>query len=255
MSGSRRELKDRECGLTFSWRSPEVSGWNTCAAVVLVSLLATAFLGIVRVRITPPPRIIERHAGIVMVPAGGDAQSWAISIDEQGPFPARFEVASDPSLRNMEREWLGSQLKRIVHRPSLRDLPADSSPPPVSVSLRGQRVFPSDPPVVATGSPAAPLPLRPLIRPLSNLPESVWPSEFPAFDQAVPVAVSSDTWRFMLQLGGGGRVVGWQPIEPADDEASASALRGIGDWLGRLKFGSAAKPGWIGVEVSFTRGR
>lgn len=255
MSGSRKELKDRECGLTFSWRSPEVSGWSTCAAVVLVALLVTAFLGIVRVRITPPPRIIERHAGIVMVPAGEDTQSWAISIDEQGPFPARFEVAADPALNEMERKWMGSQSKRTAYLPSLRDLPADPGPPPVTVSLRGQRVFPSDAAVAANAPPAASPPLRPLVRPLSNLPESVWPREFPTFDQPVPVAVAAGTWRFMLQIGTGGRVVGWQPIEPVDDEASAVALRGIGDWLGRLKFGSAAKPGWIGVEVSFTRGR
>ena len=63
MSANKRELLDRECGLTFSWRSPESSGWGTFSAIVLVSLLATGFLGVVRVRIMPPPRIIERHAG------------------------------------------------------------------------------------------------------------------------------------------------------------------------------------------------
>ncbi len=254
MSGNKREQSDRECGLTFSWRSPETSGLRTCAAVVVVSLLSVGFLGAIRVRIMPLPRIIERHASVVMIPEGPEKDFWSVSVDEQGPFPSRYEVGMDPVVIEYERAVLAQTRKWTPSRPALRDLPVESGPPAVPVSLRGERFFPEEKPPVAQQAPLPHSPPVPILRPLSHLPMESWPSEFPAYEDQIPASVAAKSWRFMVEIGPGGRVVHQQPLDRADDEATTTAIQGLSRWIGRVKFGSSAKPGWIGVELVFTRG-
>ncbi len=254
MSGNKREQTDRECGLTFSWRSPETSGLRTCAAVVVVSLLSVGILGAIRVRIMPLPRIIERHASMVMIPEGPERDFWSVSVDEQGPFPARYEVSVDPVVLAHEKAVLAQMRKWAPSRSALHDLPVESGPPAVPVSLRGERFFPEGKAPAAQQATSPLSPLVPTLRSLSQLPVDAWPSEFPGYQDQIPAAVAAKPWRFMLEIGPTGRVVHQQPLERGDDEATTAAIQSLARWIGRVKFGPSAKPGWIGVEVVFTRG-
>ncbi len=255
MSGKKREQTDRECGLTFSWRTPETSGARTCAAVVVVSLLSIGILGAIRVRIMPLPRIIERHASVLMIPNGPEGALWSVSVDEQGPFPARYEVGRDPVILGHEKAVLAQTRKWTPSRPALRDLPVESGPPAVPVSLRGERFFPEEQAPMAQLATSPLNPLVPTLRSLSQVPLEAWPSEFPDCDDEIPAAVAAKPWRFMVEIGPAGRVLHQQPLERADDEATAAAIQSLARWIGRVKFGPSAKPGWIGVEVVFTRGQ
>jgi hypothetical protein len=222
--------------------------------VVVVSLLSAGFLGAIRVRVMPLPRIIERHASVVMIPDGPERDLWSVSVDEQGPFPARYQVERDPVVNGYEKSVLAQMRKRTPARPTLHDLPGDSGPPAVPVSLRGERVFPEEKVPLAQQAPSPLKPLVPTLRPLSHLPVEAWPSEFPGYEEAIPASVAAKPWRFMVELGPGGRVVHQQPLEPAEDEATTAAIQSLARWIGSVKFGSSAKPGWIGIEVVFTRG-
>ena len=253
MSGNKREERDRDSGLTFSWRVPEACGWSTAAAVVLVTLLTIALLGALRVRVVPPPRVIERRASLVMLPETSEGRAWAVNVDEQGPFPAKFDPGSDPAVRAIEEQARHEGFPRSGYRPSLRDLPQEHAATTVAASLRGERIFPQEsaPDRVAGTAPASAL--APVLLPLSNLPASSWPIAFPSFDPTVSPAMASKTWRFMIEIGPNGRVLQHQPIEVGDDDAAKESILRLGDWIGRLQFGATAKPGWIAVEVAFTR--
>lgn len=253
MSGNRREQRDRECGLIFSWRSTEFSTWGTCAAVVIVAVLGTAFFGLVRIRIMPPPRIIERHAAMVMIPSGPEGQAWATSIDEQGPFPSRYDVASDPAVKAIEAAFVDSLRARSPHTPEMRDLPLETAAGSVPVSLRGERIFPRESPEARPAIQTSGQLLTPVLVPLSNLPDADRPRELPPYQVPVSPVMAAKSWRFMLELGPRGQVIQQLPIERSEDAAAGNALKDIGEWLGRVKFGNSAKPGWIGIEVSFTR--
>jgi hypothetical protein len=255
VSANKRELLDRECGLTFSWRSPESSGWGTFSAVVVVSLLATGFFGAVRVRIMPPPRIIERHAGIVLVPESAEGASWAISVDEQGPFPAKFDVVKNETFQAVEKACMSASRQRSRYAPKLRDLPQETQIPEVAVSLRGERVFPKEVAELAAKSATPIPPLAPSLLLLSNYSGSAKLGELPAFEGEIPPEIAAKPWRFMIEIGPNGRVLQHQPIEAGADEVTKNALLRLENWIGQLRFIVSGKPGWIGVEVTFNRSR
>lgn len=253
MSGNKREQRDRENGLTFSWRVPESSGWSTTVAVVLVALITTGLLGTLRVRVVPPPRVIERRANLVMLPQSDEGRAWAISVDEQGPFPAKFDPTTDPGLQAIEEQARLEDVPRDRYRPPLRDLPQESGVSSVPVGLRGERFFPREATENPVGGAAPVLVMAPVLLPLSQLPASAWPSQFPFFESTVSPAMASKTWRYMVEIGPAGRVLRQQPIEVGDDDASREAIRLLGEWIARIRFGAAAQPGWIAVEVAFNR--
>lgn len=253
MSGNKREERDRDSGLTFSWRTPESSGWSTTVAVLVVTLLTVGLLGTLRVRVVPPPRVIERRANLVMLPESLEGRAWAVNVDEQGPFPSKFDPGSDPVFKAIEQQSNHEEFPRIGYRPALRDLPPENAVPVVAASLRGERIFPQELPPERVGGAAPVSVLAPVLLPLSNLPASAWPMAYPPFDPTVTPAMASKTWRFMVEIGPNGRVLQNQPIEVGDDEAAKDSMLRLGDWIGRLQFGATAKPGWIAVEVAFTR--
>lgn len=255
MSGNKREQRDRESGLTFSWRTPETCGWSTTLSVVLVALLTVGLIGAIRVRVVPPPRVIERHASLMLLPETDEGRSWAVSVDEQGPFPSRYDLGSDPAVKEIEEKTLLADIPRKTYRPVLRDLPQESGAPPVPTSLRGERFFPEEPPPERTGPPAQVSPLAPVLLPLSTLPASAWPATYPPFETVVSPAMAAKSMRFMVEIGSHGRVLQQQSIEVGGDDATRDFIRRLGDWIGRLQFGSSAKPGWIAVEVAFNRNR
>lgn len=253
MSGNKRDKLDRDSGLTFSWRTPESCAWSTTAAVILVSLLTIGLLGALRVRVVPPPRVIERHAGLMLLPEGPEGRAWAVNVDEQGPFPAKYDPGTDPVIRKMEKQALQLDFPRVPYRPVLRDLPEEPAVPVVNASRRGERIFPKESPPDRVGEAAPVFPLAPVLLPLSNLPASAWPTAYPPFDFPVSPLMAAKTWRYMAEIGPNGRVVRHQPIEVGDDEGAKESILRLGDWIGRLQFGPTAKPGWIAVEVAFNR--
>lgn len=253
-AGHKRERKYRECGLLFAWKVPDSSGWASFTALLIVSLLTTALLGAVRVRIVPPPRVIERKASTVLVPEYGEGREWSVRAEEGGPFPAKFNPSESPVVKAIETEWIDRSLAPR-YRPALADF-VESSDTPLTVSPRGERVFPKLGSVTEPKADVRVTPLMPMIRPLSPLPVGVWPEELPYFDGVVTPKMAAASWRFMVEVGERGRVLNSVSLDGAtldgSDEAAASS-RLIGGWLSQVRFGPSTKPGWIGLEVEFSR--
>ena len=102
MRETKRTRRERECGLGFAWQLPESSTWALFCAVAITGALAVALFGGLRVRVVPPPRVIERKAEAVMIPADAEGRNWEILAQEAGPFPTRFEPASWPAMRALD---------------------------------------------------------------------------------------------------------------------------------------------------------
>lgn len=254
-AGHKRERKYRECGLLFAWKVPDSSSWASFASIVIVALLTTVLLGAVRVRIVPPPRVIERKASTVLVPEYGEGREWSVRAEEGGPFPSKFTPSESPVVKAMETDLIEKSLSE-PYQPRLADFVEDTRSL-LTVAPRGERVFPRSSEESIAKPVASTAPLMPMIRPLSTLPPGAWPESLPRFDADVTPKMAAATWRFMVEIGERGRVMNSISLDgtalAGSDEAAASA-RMIGDWLSQVRFGPAAVgAGWIGVEVGFSR--
>jgi len=247
-TGTKRERRDRECGLTFAWRIPESSKWAGILSFFIVALLTTVLFATVRVSVMPTPRVIERKATATLVPDWGDGRAWALRAEEEGPFPAAFDPAESVEFQTLEAKAfaeLSTKSCRAVH---LKDLPDETDAAALPVAVRGERVFPAQPTLEEKVPPTELPPLVPSLTVLSKLPPDSLPRTFPDFDGPVTPAMAAATWHFTLEIGKGGRVKDLTSLEGGDEGAS----KAIGDWLAQVRFGPGAA-GWIGVEVGFNR--
>ena len=104
---TKRALRDRECGLIFSWRLPVGDHFRLGAAILTVALLATGLAASVRVRIDEGARPIERRASMVVIPSAPEWRALEMRALESGPFPSRTDLARDP----------GEQRNQIAEEP------------------------------------------------------------------------------------------------------------------------------------------
>jgi hypothetical protein len=253
--GTKRERRDRASGLIFAWRVGDTFHVATWLSVVIVILLGAFLLGTIKVRVVPPPRIIERKASVVLVPDTAEGRAWAVRAEEEGPFPARFRLAESQAVREMNDEIFRDPVTRPPYQPALREFPRDAGPGAVQVSARGERVFPPQQALEPAAVESRPAPLQPVVSLLAKLPADARPEKLPPFPETVAPELAATTWQYLVEIGEGGRALrcvsldGGKPDGDQDDFA-----RSLGSWLCQVHFGpGAAKAGWVGVEINFSR--
>lgn len=253
MSRSKRETRDLESGLCFSWRTPESCHWSLLASIVIVALIGSFFLFTLKIRVLSPPRLIERKAQVMLLPSGEEGRSWDILAREAGPFPARFDPAAvleqSPEIVSA---LAGGHNRFASYQPQLRGLPEEADRDVIDIALKGERVFPPHrvDDAAASTPPTGPVKFKPELVRLSSIPDGVWPSGLPALEAGIPVAKSSAGWRFMIRVGEDGVVSDCMPLNAAEDAGADVVER----WLRAVRFGKkAAAAGWFGVGVTFNR--
>ncbi|MGC4017076.1 MAG: hypothetical protein QM755_21570 [Luteolibacter sp.] len=254
-TGTKRERRDRACGLIFAWRVGDTFHVATWMSVVIVVLLGALLLGTVKVRVVPPPRIIERKASTVLVPETTEGRAWVVRAEEEGPFPARFRPGDSEIVRAMEEELLGRPADEPGYRAVLRPFPKESGPGAVLVAARGERVFPVQPPLEPPFAEAAPSPLRPSLTLLAKLPADARPAELPPFYDPVTPEMAAIPWQYMVELDSQGRALRCVSLDGGKPDGEQDEFsRTLGSWLCHVRFGpGAAKAGWVGVEINFSR--
>jgi hypothetical protein len=247
---TKRTRRERECGLGFAWQLPESSTWALFCAVAITGALAVALFGGLRVRVVPPPRVIERKAEAVMIPADAEGRNWAILAQEAGPFPTRFEPSSWPAMRALEAGSWPQLASRVERRPKLHEWPAEPTVMTSPAAAKGQRVLPQlqwrqeAPPEAGRGGG-----WKLDLQRLTVLPAEAWPKALPDFQGEVTPEMAAASWRFLVRVGSGGRVEDCLALNPASPGGA-----GLESWLRGLRFGrAAAGAGWIGVGVNFNR--
>lgn len=253
--GTKRERRDRASGLIFAWRVGDTFHVATWMSVSIVILLGAFLLGSIKVRVVPPPRIIERKAAVVLVPNTAEGHAWVVRAEEEGPFPARFRPAESEIVRTMKEEIFRDPVTRPAYRGALREFPQDSGPAAVQVAARGERVFPSQQALEPGVVEAQPLPLQPVLTLLAKLPVDARPQELPPFPDTVSPEMAATTWQYMVEIGAGGRALRCVALDGGKPEGQQDGFaRSLGSWLCHVRFGpGAAKAGWVGVEISFSR--
>ncbi|MFD0894066.1 hypothetical protein KBB96_03010 [Luteolibacter ambystomatis] len=253
--GTKRERRDRASGLIFAWRVGDTFHVATWMSVAIVILLGAFLLGTLKVRVVPPPRIIERKAAVVLVPNTADGHAWVVRAEEEGPFPARFRPADSGIVREMKEDLFRDPVSRPAYRAVLREFPQDTGPGAVQVAARGERVFP--PQLLPESAPVEmdAQPLRPVLTLLAKLPADARPQELPPFPEPMSPEMAATTWQYMVEIGPGGRALRCVALDGGKPEGQQDGFaRSLGSWLCHVRFGpGAAKAGWVGVEISFSR--
>jgi hypothetical protein len=250
---SKRTRLHRECGLAFAWMLPEASGWAAFMAILIAGALAAFLFTSLRVRVVPPPRVIERKAEVILIPSGAAGREWEIRAQEAGPFPTRFEPTAWPGFRQLEEAALASLQTNGARRPELHEWPAEPAVIATPVAMKGQRVLPKVDwkpvlPPIRTGDARKGWDLE--LQRLTVLPDDAWPVVLPEFTGELDPTAAAASWRFLVQVDPDGRVEQCLMLN-ASSEAGGTVLE---QWLRGVRFGpSAAKAGWIGVGILFKR--
>jgi hypothetical protein len=250
---TKRTRLHRECGLAFAWMLPEASGWAAFMAILIAGALAAFLFAGLRVRVTPPPRVIERKAEVILIPSGEIGREWEIRAKEAGPFPTRFEPTAWPGFRQMEDAAWASLQTPGARRPELHEWPEEAVVLATPVAIKGQRFLPKvdwnpvpSPASVADAGKSWDLELQRL----TVLPEDAWPTVLPEFTGELDLTAAAAPWRFLVQIGPDGRVEQCLMLN-ASSEPGGNVLE---QWLRGVRFGpSASKAGWIGVGILFKR--
>jgi len=250
---TKRTRLHRECGLAFAWMLPEASGWAVFMAILIAGALAAFLFVSLRVRVVPPPRVIERKAEVILIPSGDAGREWEIRAREAGPFPTRFEPTSWPGFRQIEESALAGLQTPGTRRAELHEWPAEQAAIATPVAMKGQRILPKvdwrpEAPPIRTGDARKGWDLE--LQRLTVLPEDAWPTVLPEFIGELDPTTAAVSWRFLVQINPDGRVEQCLMLN-ASSEAGGEPLE---QWLRGVKFGpSAAKAGWIGVGILFKR--
>jgi len=252
---TKRSRLHRECGLAFAWMLPEANGWVAFLAILIAGALAAFLFTSLRVRVVPPPRLIERKAEVILIPSSDAGREWEIRAREAGPFPTRFEPTSWPGFRQWEDAALANLRNAGARRPELHDWPAEAPAMAMAtqVAMKGQRMLPKvdwkpEPPPIRTGDSRKGWDLE--LQRLTVLSDDAWPTVLPEFAGELDPADAAAPWRFLVQVGPSGRVEQCLMLN-ASSEPGGSALE---QWLRGVRFGpSASKAGWIGVGILFKR--
>lgn len=238
---SKLQRRDQESGLVFSWRVPVTSSASFVVAILMVVVMSAGLATLVRVRVAGDPPREQKHASVVLVgeERGGD---WleALAI-ESGPFPFRWNPASDPEYSALRRQALreaGAGSVPYMPEQLPVDLDLESSPeiagrqlayfPPLPEMPEGER---SEEPRESTLGVRT---IRSGKGPQMQLPRL----PLPAKD-----AVAASGRRFMVGYQADGRVREVVPMNPDDTPADLTG------WLRRgrvLDHGGEA--GWLVVE-------
>lgn len=234
----------------------ESSRTTVFAAVVLVGLLTALLMGTVKVRVVQPPRVIERKGTVMFVPEASEVgREWTLRAEEEGPFPAKFDLSESPVVQQMQSDLFRDPTGALPYQIRLRNLPSDAGFGANDSGQKPESVFPRVEMAELRPSTASDQPLTPVLTVLSKVPAGALPLAYPDFSHPVIPEMASQTWQFMVEVDKGGvpiRCIALDGGEPGS--VSEKWLKALEHWLCGVRFGAAAsEAGWIGVEINFSR--
>lgn len=118
------QRRDRESGLSFSWRLPVSSSGSFLLATILVTCMAVALAAMVKVRIDGPPANGEIGRNSLIIVPEGEGGAWLEQLAiEAGPFPNRWNPAADPEYALLRRSALNQAIDAgVPYRIEIQDI-------------------------------------------------------------------------------------------------------------------------------------
>lgn len=135
-----------------------------------------------------------------------------------------------------------------VRQPSFLDFPQDAGVPPPPLVMKGARELPSIPPPRFAPMAAVEVRPQPRLYPLSHLRMDL-PASSPVFDGEVFPEMTSQPWRFLVEVAPSGAVMHALALIGHNTPGRAE----LTDWLRAHEFpphpGSAGR--WLALAVTF----
>lgn len=240
----------RDDGLLFDWKVRRTPG-HRMFGIFLVALAVFVFpLMSVHIQMGGPLIHESQPASMMVLLPGNDPMLWHEAARKLGPSPSRFEPADWRPSRVLLDDVLAGAIARSIpeHEPRFQDLPEDPPPPAVPLLAKGARHLP---PVAAPRfdrMEAVEARPRPVLYPLS-VDAGELPEEGPVFEVEVTPEMSSQPWRFLLQIAPDGAVLHAVALIGHNTPGRAE----LTDWLQAHQFPphDHADGRWVAVAVTF----
>lgn len=232
----------------FPWRPRGESYVPKLLALVFVTVMFALLITSVKIRVTAPTPWAAKKAAVILAANDADSRALTLQAREGGPFPSRFEPGEWPAVRELEESvFAAARWTPPPYQPALRPLPQSSRSLPLLVDQE-EPVLPRRQAAVPVSPSAKILRPTPVIEPLSGMDRASLPKVLPNFGSVADMAITSETWRFLLRLGPGGEVVDCVCLSGGDEKHQVL----LASWLRRVVFKEDAKPDrWISVAVTF----
>ncbi|MGD7653234.1 MAG: hypothetical protein ACQCXQ_08475 [Verrucomicrobiales bacterium] len=235
----------------FSWRGNRDGAKRLWLAILITTGVFGLMLNSLRIRLADPVRW-EIHTATVMHVGESDpvGRSLYYQALEGGPFPSRFDPA----------EWseavggmTGGDLWGLPdYDPELRELPEGEAVPRVSLAPKGEATLPKRRVRGGAVDGGGGMSLVPMIYPYAGLSLGELPEELPAFEGEVDALLTSEPWRFLVQLGEAGQVLECVSMAGGDEWVGGKAKL-IVEWIRGIEFPAKVGGGgrWVAVAVGF----
>ena len=232
-------------GLIFDWSEVENHRGRKLVAFLVVCLLAIALAGLVEIRFFGGKTRSSGSASVMHFADDEIGHHWRMKAEEEGPFPGGMRLTEADDLLDFRDSSAWNE-----HVFVMRSLEVDDRLHRLGVLERGTRYFPDlagnvieDPREIGS----AEMKPSPVILPYEKEALAWLPEKLPPFQGEAGEYISSNGWRFILQLRSNGSVEHCLPMSGGEAELSAIIL-----WLEGIRFEKSDEEiRWMALRVEF----
>lgn len=235
----------------FRWRGLDGMTFRGFLALIITAGVFVFFAATVRIRVSAPQQWVERKASVIHLPEGGEGHLWAMRAQENGPYPARFDVNAWEKQMGSSDSLIGlTRLSQEPYEPKPRSLPESGRVITTKLADQEERVFPKHrgphevEKVLVSYIPVPILYPRSGIK-AEELPKDLPPLHLDQIGKTLDISIPRD---YLIELDRDGRVIASTDLSGNPD---APVLR---EWLGKLNFGPeiAKKSPMLPIAVGFS---
>ncbi len=240
-------------GLVFHWRGAKKHHFGKLFALVISVGMGVFAVNALKIDILHPPLVSQRKGVVVMLNENDpNCRDIMIQIEEQSPFPVRWDPAYDPEvMRGIEQDLSHLHGLKNEYSPQLAPLSVQSAPRELASVRRSSDGLLGDvmqhwdeshtPPDIA---PPTDLFVRARISVDSNLKGRLPQDEFSLPPNLVADDSFGQSFLFLITMDAKGIIRGCMPLPGGSTDASKTTERqkNLATWLRLQRFKPAAHP-------------
>lgn len=243
----RKTTRDREAGLVFAWRVAHSSNGRMLVATLVIGLIVGAAATTVKVRVVPPPRVLERRASVQLADPSSSALIFR-GVDERSPFPLRLDPTEIPQAKQLVASVLQESCPMPDNfHPDLKDWPLEKKPRNLAAAVTGVQVLPPLPahgvvaPVIsATG-------LAPHLTVADQELSARVPAPLPPWKGEIDPKWAGKSFQVIAEVGADGSIRTLMPVDPTVEPWQHEAKV----WLRNVRFEGPVQAGYYPMVLKF----
>lgn len=243
----RKTTRDREAGLVFAWRVPHSSNGRMFIATVVIGLIVGAAATTVKVRVVPPPRVLERRASLQLADRSISATAFR-EVDERSPFPLRLDPARIPQAKQLVASALQESCPLPESfRPELKEWPQEKKPRNLPAAVTGVQVLPPLPDHRAAPPNVSAIRLAPHLTVSDQELSARVPAPLPPWNGEIDPKWAGKSFQVIAEVTDDGSIRTLMPVDPAVEPWQREAQI----WLRKVRFEGPVQAGYYPLVLKF----